>query len=109
MDSTIPSAIPRDELAIPFPGGTLTIDGVTFTYVELEAGPWPTSGVRYLMFVRRCGNASAHLAYTFDSLYPVTTDGTILPSEGSPRSGLSRELVQIGTVQRLRDHLTRVQ
>jgi hypothetical protein len=100
LNRILPTAIPKGELVIPFLGGTLTIDGVRFTYVDGESGFRPIADVRYLMFVHRCSDALAKETHT-RSLYPVTSDGTILPSEGP----LARELAQVRTVQRLRDRL----
>jgi hypothetical protein len=101
----MPPALPGGGLAVPFPGGTLVVDGVTFTETELETPVQVSVGLRYLMFANVCAEGVAWLLYGQDSLYPVLADGTILPSEAR----LGRELAQLGTVQRLKERLARGQ
>jgi hypothetical protein len=99
----LPTAIQGSELVVPFTGGTVTVDGVTFTMSDLH---WPRSfrleeGQRYLMLATRCQSGRTQLAYGRRSLYAVTPEGTISASEGQ----LANELLQIGTIQRLKERL----
>jgi len=88
-------------VAIYFPGGSLPLEGVV---VHMPHDFWtpltPKPGRRYLVFGKLCATGYLRMVNGQEDWYDVSADGRIT----SPmKTAFSNEVVNVGTVQRLRE------